>query len=208
MNMFSKVAIATLSMVGVAAAQPAAKDKPAMPAPAKPMPVTSGKVVEAKPAAQPELPKPPAELDAMAKTMAGTWRCKGDMFDPTGNKEAVTATTKTKLDLDKWWLVENLEVKSKMGTMKMVFYTTYDATSKKWRRVGVDNWGGQMVGTSDGMKENKMTWNLDTMGPMGAGLFRDHVDASDPKTGIKSKGEMSTDKGKTWMTAYEMTCKK
>jgi hypothetical protein len=91
---------------------------------------------------------------------------------------------------------------------KMISYTAYDPMAKKWRRLAMTNGGGQMIGTSEGMKDGKMTWNMDLMGPMGAGLFRDHVDNSDPKAGMKVWGEASMDKGKTWLKAYEMTCRR
>jgi len=42
---------------------------------------------------------------------------------------------------------------------------------------------------------------------MGEGMFRDHEDVSNPKE-FKSWGEMSMDKGKTWMKVYEQSCKK
>jgi hypothetical protein len=38
-------------------------------------------------------------------------------------------------------------------------------------------------------------------------MFRDHEDVSNPKE-FKSWGEMSMDKGKTWMKVYEQSCKK
>lgn len=153
------------------------------------------------------MPAAPSEIEAMAKTSAGTWRCKGDEFDMKGGKGALTATNTVKLDLDKWWMVETMEAKGRM-TFKMVSYTTYDPTAKKWRRMAVMNDGAQMIGTSDGMKDGKMTWSLDLMAPSGAGMMRDTIDVSDPKAGMKAKGEMSMDRGKTWLPVYEMTCKK
>ena len=79
---------------------------------------------------------------------------------------------------------------------------------KKWRRVSVDNMGAQMIGTSDGLKDNKVDFNMDTMGGMGpAGMFRDHVEMVDAKN-VKAWGEMTMDKGKTWTKVYEMACKK
>ncbi len=155
----------------------------------------------------PAMPPVPGEVDMMAKSMGGTWRCKGEEWDEKGAKGAMTATTTAKLELDKWWVEERMEAKGRM-TFKMIAYTTYDPTAKKWRRIAVMNGGGQMIGTSDGMKDGKMTWNMDMMSPMGAGLFRDYVDTTDAKAGMKVWGEMSMDKGKTWMKVYEMTCKK
>ncbi|MEO8703010.1 MAG: hypothetical protein ABI867_23390 [Kofleriaceae bacterium] len=188
MKMLTKVAVAMLACAGIASAddkKPEAKKEPA----------------------KAEAPKPPAELDAMAKAMVGSWKCKGDMMDMAGGKSAVTATNVAKLDLNKFWLAESLEVKGGAG-YKMTSYTTYDAKASKWRRIGIDGFGGYMVGTSDGMKDNKMDWNMDTVSAMGTGQFRDHVDASDAKVGMKVWGEMSMDKGKSWNKMYEMTCKK
>jgi hypothetical protein len=202
-----RVAIATFAMVGIASAQPKTdpvkKDAPK----ADPKADTMKKDAP-KDAPKMAMPVVPTEVADMGKAVTGTWKCKGDEMDMTGAKNPVTATMKTKVDMDKWWITDNLEVKGKM-TFKMMAFTTYDAASKKWRRVAVDNMGGQMVGTSDGMKDNKMDWNLDAIGPMGAGMFRDHVDATDAaKAGVKMWGEMSMDKGKTWAKVYEMSCKK
>jgi hypothetical protein len=202
MKTFSAIAIATLTMVGVASAQQKAPEK--APAPAAPK---ADKAAPAPKPAAPAMPTPPGELDMMAKATVGTWKCKGDEWDEKGAKGAMNATSTAKLDLDKWWLVETMEAKGRMA-FKMVSYTTYDPTAKKWRRLAMMHGGGQMIGTSDGMKDGKMTWNMDMMSPMGAGLFRDHVDTTDAKAGMKVWGEMSMDKGKTWNKVYEMACKK
>ena len=205
MKTFSQITIAMLTMSAVAVAQPKADKAPA------PAPTKDAKPVAGAPAkAAPAMPTVPPELIEMAKSSAGNWKCKGEAFEADGSKSPVTATNKAKADLDKWWISETMEVKGmKMGVFKMTTFTTFDAASKKWRRIGLDNWGGQMVGTADAAPMGKpMVFNLDTLGPMGAGQFRDHVDPSDPKAGIKVWGEMSMDKGKTWTKSYEMTCKK
>lgn len=196
MKSVSQITVALMTMSAVAFAQPKA-EKPAAAKPAK--------APDAKPATV------PPELVEMAKSATGTWKCKGEGMEMDGSKSAVTAVNKTKVDLDKWWIVENLEVKGmKMGVLKITTYTTFDAASKKWRRVGLTNSGGQMVGTADATAMGQpMVFNLDTLGPGGGGQFRDHVDPSDLKgAGLKVWGEMTMDKGKTWMKAYEMTCKK
>ena len=241
MKTFSRVAIATLTMVGVAgvaSAQqkaPAAPPAPAAPAPkagatpatpatpaapakagapaapakagAPATPATPAAGAKAPAPAKPAMPAAPAELADMGKGAVGLWRCKGDEWDSTGTKGAMTATNAVRVDLDKWWLVETMDAKGRMP-FKMVSYTTYDPAAKKWRRLAVMNGGGHMIGTSDGMKENKMVWNMDVMSPMGAGMMRDYADMTDPKAGMKVWGEMSMDKGKTWNKVYEMTCKK
>jgi hypothetical protein len=198
MHVFTKVALAMIAMAGLASAD----DKKA-PEPKKDAPKDAKPVAPAKP----EAPKPPAELDGMAKIVVGTWKCKGDTFDMTGAKTAVTATSTYKLDLNKFWISETLEIKGGAG-YKSNGYTTYDAKASKWRRVGVDSLGGYTVGTSDGFKDNQMDWNMDTFSQMGTGQFREHVDATDAKVGVKFSGQLSIDKGKSWLKMYEMVCKK
>ncbi|MBA3819209.1 MAG: hypothetical protein H0X17_09985 [Deltaproteobacteria bacterium] len=230
-NIQMKIMIATLTMVGlvgVATAQPATTPaKPATPAtpatPAKPATppakaattitttTTPAAKVDAKvdaKAAKPVMPKPPTELGDMGKAVVGTWRCTGTETGQDGASGKMTATVRAKLDLDKWWISESMDAKGTRGSYKSVAYTTYDPGSKKWRRVSVDSMGNQFVGTSDGMKENKLTWNMDMMGGMGAGMFRDYTDMTAAKAGVKMWGEMSMDKGKTWNKVYELTCKK
>lgn len=204
------LAICSLSLVGVAFAQPKQADPkagaPATP-PAKADPKAGAPVAPPVKAEPPAMPKPPAEIAAMVKTLGASWRCTGTGMGPDGQMGPMKSTVKTKSDLDGWWIVDTFEGAMGKSKFKMVAYTTYDAGSKKWRRMFMDNMGGQMIGTSDGLKDNKIDFNLDSMGPMGSGQFRDHVDLTDPKN-VKMWGEMSADKGKNWMKVYEMTCKK
>ena len=209
MKTFSSVVIATLTMVGMASAQPKAADPkmtPATPAKGAPAtPATPAKDAKAvAPAAPPAMaaPTPPAEIKEMLKAQAGTWKCTG-----TGMGQAMKATMKSKVDLDGFWIQDAFE--GTMGKTKFKFtaYTTFDSASKKWRRVMVDNMGGQAMGTSDGLKDGKVTFNMDVMGMGQTAMMKDTVDMTDPKL-VKSSGEMSMDKGKTWNKVYEMTCKK
>jgi len=211
MKTLSSVAIALLTMVSVAfAQQPAtpAKGAPATPAKSDKAPAPVPPPKDAK-AAPPAMPAVPAEVTALGKAMSGTWKCKGESIDMTGTKTPMTATNKVKVDLDKWWITESLDAKAGKMAFKMQTYTTFDAAAKKWRRVSVDSMGGQMVGTADAAAAGaKMTFNMDQMGPMGNGQLRDYLDPTDMKAGLKLWGEMSMDKGKTWMKVYEMVCKK
>src|SRR5688572_7903702 len=113
------VAIALCAMTGIAGADAHAEKKkaPDVKAPAK-APAKDAK-------AKMEAPKPPAELDAMSKTAVGTWKCTGEAPGPEGPTK-VTATNKVKVDLDKFWIVENLEVKGAMP-FKMQAFSTFDA---------------------------------------------------------------------------------
>ena len=204
MKSFSQITVAMLATSAVAAAQPAppAKDAKA--------PVVAPPKEKERVAPPSSIPTVPPELVDLAKATAGTWKCKGESIERDGSKSPITAINRVKADLDKWWISESLEVKGmKMGVFKMATYTTFDAASKKWRRIALDNWGGQMVGTADAIPVGQpMVFNLDTLGPMGASQFRDHSDPSDPKVGTKVWGEMSSNKGKSWDKVYEMVCKK
>lgn len=209
MKTFSSVVIATLTMVGMASAQPKAADPkaPATPAaPAKGAPATPPAKTEAKAAPAMAAPTPPAEIKEMLK-MGTSWKCTGTGMGPDMTMGPMKATMKAKSDLDGFWIQENFEGAMGKNKFKFTSYTTFDSASKKWRRVMVDNMGGQAMGTSDGPKDNKIVFNMDVMGAGQTGMMKDTLDITDPKA-PKAFGEMSMDKGKTWNKVYEMTCKK
>lgn len=197
MNKFSMVMVSLVGVAGVAAAGPGAGSAAA---PAK---------ADAKAEAG-AMMKAPTELADMAKGMTGTYKCKGQalghdmktMVDMTGTMKA------GKLENENWWIHDVFD--ATMGKDKFHFdsYVTYDASSKKWHRVMVETGGGYGVGDSAGMTGGKLDWELAYHGMMGESMFRDHLDASDPKAGVKAWGENSMDKGKTWTKIYEQTCKK
>jgi hypothetical protein len=216
MNTFSRVAIAMVGMTGLVAAQPKADPKAADPkaaaktepkAAAKTEPkAADAKAADTKAGAVPEM-KPPAELSDMAKAAVGTWRCKGQGMDHSMKMVDMTATMKIKSDLNGWWVHGSFE--SKMGKEPFLFeeYTTFDPSSKKWKRIMIETGGNWASGESAGMKDNKVDWELTTHSPqMGDGQFRDHEDFTDPKAGAKMSGEINN-KG-TWVKVYEMICKK
>src|SRR5690242_15013895 len=101
MNTFSRVAIAMVGMTGLAVAQPKT-DAPK---------AGDAKAGDAKAGGQ-DL-GPPAELAAMAKGAAGTWRCKGQGMDHTMKMVDTTGTMTLKLDVNNWWIHGTFE--SKMG---------------------------------------------------------------------------------------------
>ena len=152
-------------------------------------------------------PKIPQEVTDLLKIVTGTWKCTGTATLGADPAQPLTATLRTRPDLDGFWIHDTFEAKVGKAKLKFEAFTTYD--SRKWRRVLVDNRGLQVIGTADGMKDGKLDFNLDGMGNAGpTSQFRDHLDTTDPKAGLKLAGEVSTDKGKTWSKVYEMTCKK
>jgi hypothetical protein len=119
----------------------------------------------------------------------------------------LTGTMKYKLSLDNWWLQGSFESNMGKEPFHLETFTTFDPASKKWKRVMVETGGGWSSGESAGLTNGKVDWELTSHSPMGDSMFRDHAEV-DPKAGTKMMGEFSIDKGKSWTTVYEMTCKK
>ncbi|HTR50459.1 MAG TPA: DUF1579 family protein [Kofleriaceae bacterium] len=159
-----------------------------------------------------DLPKPPPELAEMAKAMAGTWKCTGTGMGMDGKDTKFTGTMSSKTELDGFWSHNSFQ-----GTMgegktaakyRFESYSTFDPSARKWRVMMMDNLGGSMAGTSDGMKDMKMETDAETQDARGKAQFKDHTDMSDMKTGAHLWGEVSRDNGKTWTKVYDMVCKK
>ncbi|MFT3695162.1 MAG: hypothetical protein QM831_18640 [Kofleriaceae bacterium] len=164
------------------------------------------------PPAAMEMPKPAQQIADRAKMMAGTWKCDGTSAGMDGKDMAFAGTFTAKTDLDGWWMHESFSGKAGTGKTAMNYkfeqFATYDGGMKKWRHVFVDNWGGQMIGTSDDMKDGKAETAFESNDMMGKSMVKDSVDASDMKKGVHMWGQMSKDSGKTWTKIYDMTCKK
>jgi hypothetical protein len=202
--MKTKIAVVLMfAFVGVALAQPAKAPEP--------------KKDVAAPVKAPEPPKmemkPAPEVAAMAKAMAGKWKCTGKVaMDPANpaNMSDFKGTYKSALDLDKYWIKGDWT--SVMGKTKSrgIVYTTYDAAAKKWYQHAVDSMGmGGMAwstGLPAGAKEGKMVWEGDShmMGMMMKGRTTEEIAAKS----ITMTSEMSVDGGKKWITGMTMTCTK
>jgi hypothetical protein len=217
MTKFSKIAIAMVTMVGMAGVAMAGDPKAPAPAPKADPKADAAKTpapapADAKAAPKMEMPKPAPEIAEMAKGKTGTWKCDGTTMGMDMKEAKFKGTMKSKSDLDGFWIHDSFEGTAGEGKTAMKFkmeaFTTFDAASKKWHSMSVMNDGGHMMGTSDGVKDNKMETVSDTMGPMGSGQFKDHADMSDAKKGVHMWGEMTMDKGKTWNKVYDMMCKK
>jgi hypothetical protein len=203
MTKLSIVVVALAGLGGVAGAQKAGGSA------AAPAPKADAKPADTKPSGGDMYSmKAPTEIADMGKQMAGTWKCKGQGLGPDMKMTDMAGTMKSKLDMENWWIHDTFD--STMAKSKYHFdsYVTYDPTSKKWHRVMIESAGGYSTGDSTGMQSGKMDWDLTSNSAMGQMMFRDHIDASDAKAGVKTWGEASMDKGKTWNKVYEMTCKK
>lgn len=161
---------------------------------------------DAKKDAMPDM-TPPAELAAWAKTMAGSWKCTGTAMGMDGKSQNLTATLTSKTEMNGWWIHDSFD--AKMGAMPFHFeqYTTLDPKTKKLHTNMLMGMGGWSTGDAPAPTGGKTDFELVNHDMMGDSPFKDHVDLSDPKV-MKAKGEFSMDKGKTWQTAYDMSCKK
>ncbi len=162
------------------------------------------------PATPMAMPKPPVEIAAAIKAMGkATVNCTGQGMGPDMQMAEMKGTVSHKADLDGWFIRQNIAMTVGKGKtafkMKMESLSTWDAKAGKWRVMGVDNGGGTISGMAD-MKDGKYEFTGDMTGGMGAAMFKDHGDMTDPKA-MKWWGEMSMDKGKTWTKVYEQTCK-
>lgn len=210
MTKISLTMVSVVGMTGLAFAQGAAK----APDPKAAATAKDTKAEEKATTTPMEEMKPPAEIAAAAKQRAGTWRCTGvGMGGPDMKTEMKFKGIQTsKPDLDGWWIRDVFNGTMGEGKTAMKFkmesFATFDGNTKRWRILSVMNDGGSMVGWSDGMKDGKMDITSESTSMMGSAQFKEHIDMTDPKAGVKTWGEMSMDKGKTWHKVYETTCKK
>ena len=149
----------------------------------------------------------------MMKGMGGNWKCTGTFHGMGGSDMKYTSTVKPKTELGGFWVHESVDIKpadKKMmpGDVMVEAYMTYDTSAKKWRRVEMMNDGALVVATSDGMKDMKLEMDGDAYGSHGQMMIKVNLDMTDMKAGMQVKGQISTDKGRTWTPMFEEVCKK
>ena len=154
------------------------------------------------------VPKPAPEIASRAKVMAGRWKCEGTAATMDGHDAKFTGSLSSQSDLDGFWVHESFDGTVAGGKFKFETYATFDASTKKWRNLMLDNWGGSGVGTSEPMKDGKSEVVYETVGLAGKSMVRSHLDVSDLKKGARLWGEFSMDGGKTWIKNHDMMCKK
>ncbi len=133
--------------------------------------------------------------------LMGTWTCTQML---RGKTRPDTSTTTMGLD-DMWMVTQDAAPpfdQYRTVTINTTTYTGYDATTKQWVQISVDNSGGYSTSTSPGWQGNTMTWttkNLD-----GSSATDVITKASDTET---SDAQTATDaQGKT--TNLTISCKK
>lgn len=137
------------------------------------------------------------------RALAGKWRCRGAVYGPEGAAPSeVGLDIRLDHDLDHAWLQTVFAVSSGKYKYKFDSHRTFDASSRTWVNVLVDNLGGHAVSSStDGV-----TWAGESSGPMGATKIRDTETIVSPGK-VRMLGQYSTD-GSTWNTGYDLSCDK
>ena len=155
---------------------------------------------------------PPVEMTQMLKSMAGTWHCTGTAPGPGGTPLPLAGNWKTSAELDGTWARDAFDGTLGSGKAasryRLLVFTTYDPATRTWRELALDNAGGSRVGTSEGMKDLKMTVEGELSGGHGAGLARAVLDMSNLKKGAHRQLELSRDRGASWSPVYDLVCKR
>jgi hypothetical protein len=106
------------------------------------------------------MPQRPAELDLL-DAFVGNWEGTGEMHF-AGMDETLTSSSKSEIrwEGDRWYLVEHADIHmDEFGDMSGMATWTYDAKSKVYRNVWVDNMGGFSVGTGKYDAKTR-TWHI------------------------------------------------
>jgi uncharacterized protein DUF1579 len=215
-----------LAAAGSALAQTPSAGPPAPPAaamPARPAtgtaapagkPVAAPTLAASKPAAAaapatpPPAPKPAPELDEL-KLFEASWKCDGKQpAGPFGPEHEYKSTLKGKKDVDGFWVaIEYDQKKSKLHPIpiKAKGFLGYDAATKKYVSVGVDNTGGWIMESASGWEGDKLVFVGDGS-MMGQKIsFRETYTKKSDKELVWT-GEMKM--GKDWISVGSDDCTK
>ncbi|MCP3169081.1 DUF1579 domain-containing protein [Myxococcus qinghaiensis] len=136
-----------------------------------------------------------------AKDLTGRWTCSGSVHGPGGASPS-EVTVEFRPDLDKAWLRTDFAVSSGEYKYKFTSYRTFDAASRKWMNVIIDNLGGYSTSSStDGI-----TWVGESSGPMGKMSIKDTEHVVSPGE-MNMRGEYAQE-GLNWSTGYTLSCKR
>ena len=151
--------------------------------------------------ATPALADPPKELAELSRAIGdGTWTCTGSALG-----KQMTASRTSRLEMSGVWMHDSVDAKLGSEPFRYEVYTAWDPNGKHFHRVMIESDGNLAEGEGHATAGNAVEFQLDTHGPRGDGLFRERIDWSG-KAGVVAIGEVSPDKGKSWVKLYELTC--
>jgi uncharacterized protein DUF1579 len=155
-----------------------------------------------------EAPKPAPEMSQL-KYFAGSWSCSGDApASPFGPAHKTKSSLMLKLDLDGFWydgMMTEMKTASNTHPVKGMLHLGYDATSKQFVQVWVDNTGAWATQMSPGWQGNTIVFTGDQV-VMGEKLTARDTLARKSDTEFTHKFELNM-KGQ-WSPIIDETCKK
>jgi hypothetical protein len=114
-------------------------------------------------------PKAAAEMSNL-QYFAGTWSCSGDSpAGPFGPAHKTQSTLTLKRDLDGFWydgMMTEMKTASNPHPMKGMLHVGYDAGSKQYVQIWIDNFGSHAMQMSPGWEGDTLTYTgeQDVMG--------------------------------------------
>jgi len=181
-----KIALALVSMCGMAFA-----DREPEPLPSRPRPMP---------------PPPPAaksaEVQKLGKDLAGSYKCKGVALQANGSSTPLQATLTVELALDGAWVQASLVETGKANPLRFVEYRTFDTVAKQWTRIQLNSMAGHVVSTSLGEKNGTWTWEGTASAPTGTTQLRDYEQLARGKLKVWGEALLSG----SWQKQYEVTC--
>ncbi len=104
----------------------------------------------------------------------------------------MSAIRTSRLEMSNVWMHDSVEAKLGDDPFHFEVYTSYDPGGKHFHRVMVESDGGIAEGEGHVTAGTAIDFQLDTHGPRGDGLFREHIDWSNAATtGVVGTGELS-----------------
>ncbi|MBV9333115.1 MAG: hypothetical protein JO146_03835 [Candidatus Eremiobacteraeota bacterium] len=155
----------------------------------------------AAPVASTAQPAPAATMVPNAKPdfssmmfLTGTWNCSQTL---RGKTRPDTSTTT--IGMDGMWMVSQDTAppfdQYRTWTVNGTSYMGYDATTKQWVQVGVDNGGGYGISTSPGWQGNTITWTTKGLdGSSGSDVITKNSDTqtTDASSATDAQGHTTT----------------
>jgi hypothetical protein len=168
--------------------------------------LASAAFADDQPAAPPSAPQPAPEM-AKLRPFQGTWYCTGQInASPFGPAHKTVTQVVAHYDLGGFWLSGHvMETKTDESPMPIegTFHQTWDAGSKQFLMIWVDNFGGWSQETSSGWDGNTIVFTGDGFG---GGKKMGERDGFTTKSAGEFYHTMSFNTGSGWQSLGDETC--
>lgn len=157
----------------------------------------------------PAPPMPAQQVTDLARTLAGTYRCRGSILDVhDGKLRPARASLSIGTELDGYWIGFSIaEQRSERAPfpLRVHLARSYVAGARTWTSVMMDNRGRLDVTSADRATEASVTWRGSASVDGGSVRVRVHEDRDDAAGTIRLWREISTD-GSTYAKQFELSC--